>query len=122
MNLTILIDLNLSPDWIAYLGPNGFPAVHWSGVGDVKTLDSEIMAWARANDHIVLTHDLDFGTLLALTNASGPSVIQLRCNDPSPQSIGASVLSVLTNHESELKSGALAVIDLARSRIRVLPL
>ena len=25
------------------------------------------MAWARDNGHVVFTHDLDFGTLLALT-------------------------------------------------------
>jgi hypothetical protein len=32
------------------------------------------MAWARANGHVVFTHDLDFGTTLALTHAADPSV------------------------------------------------
>ena len=40
--------------------------------------DSEIMAWASVNDFVVFTHDLDFGAILALTRAEGPSVVQVR--------------------------------------------
>ena len=36
------------------------------------------MAWALANGYVVFTHDLDFGTMLALTHATGPSVLQVR--------------------------------------------
>jgi len=42
------------------------------------------MAWARANGHVVFTHDLDFGTTLALTHAAGPSVIQVRGQNVLP--------------------------------------
>lgn len=80
------------------------------------------MEWARLNDHIVLTHDLDFGTLLALTQATGPSVIQLRCNDPLPVVIGQMLVEVLRDHEQDLRDGALAVLDAARSRVRLLPI
>jgi hypothetical protein len=36
------------------------------------------MAWALAQNRVIFTHDLDFGTALALTNAGGPSVLQVR--------------------------------------------
>lgn len=42
------------------------------------------MAWARANDRIVFTHDLDFGRLLALAGRVGPSVMQVRTQDVLP--------------------------------------
>ncbi len=45
--------------------------VHWSSVGDPAGDDGEIMLWAAGNDHVVLTADLDFGTLLAASNARG---------------------------------------------------
>ena len=61
MNFSILVDMNLSPDWVAFLQSHGHTAVHWSTVGDIRALDPEIMEWARNNGHIVLTHDLDFG-------------------------------------------------------------
>jgi len=36
------------------------------------------MAWALANGHVVFSHDLDFGAMLELTHANGPSVVQVR--------------------------------------------
>jgi len=36
------------------------------------------LGWALENGHVVLTHDLDFGTALAPTHACGPSLIQIR--------------------------------------------
>ena len=33
------------------------------------------MDWALRHDYIVFTHDLDFGTMLALSHATGPSVL-----------------------------------------------
>ncbi len=52
--------------------------MHWSGIGKADARDEEIMQWARTNGCIVFTHDLDFGSALALTKATGPSVIQIR--------------------------------------------
>ena len=65
--MKILIDMNLSPDWVAVFGRYNISAVHWSTVGDPREKDSIIMEWARTNGYIVFTHDLDFGSLLAAT-------------------------------------------------------
>ena len=79
------------------------------------------MAWAFANSHVVFTHDLDFGTLLALTHARGPSVIQLRTRDVMPDTNLAIMLSALQQHTSDLVAGALVVVDKTTLRVRVLP-
>ncbi len=63
--MKLLLDLNLSPDWLPLLRERGFEAVHWSEVGDGRAPDAEIMRWAREHEHVVFTHDLDFGILLA---------------------------------------------------------
>ena len=76
--MKILLDMNLSPAWVATLAAAGFEAVHWINVGKPDALDSEIMRWALGNDYVVFTHDLDFGDILAATNANAPSVIQIR--------------------------------------------
>ena len=73
--MKILIDMNLSPDWVGVFVKHEITAIHWSSVGDPRAEDSELMDWARANNHILFTHDLDFGTMLALTGAESPSVI-----------------------------------------------
>src|SRR5262245_51877497 len=115
MSLRVLVGMNLSPDWVNFLTGAGWPAVHWSLIGDPRARDQELMDWARANQHVVLTHDLGFGTLLAVTNADGPSVIQVRTQDVMPAALGPVVDAVLA-------TGALIVVDASRTRVRVLPL
>ena len=65
--MKILIDMNLSPDWTAAFAAENIESVHWSTIGEPRAEDTEIMDYARMNDYIVFTHDLDFGTILALT-------------------------------------------------------
>ncbi|MGE5237443.1 MAG: DUF5615 family PIN-like protein [Chloroflexota bacterium] len=60
--------MNLSPECLA---SEGLEAVHWSSVGVSSASDKGLMAWAKSGEHIVLTHDLDFGAILAATNADG---------------------------------------------------
>jgi predicted nuclease of predicted toxin-antitoxin system len=83
----LLVDMNLSPEWVPFLEQAGFACVHWSRVGDPRASDAELMAWARANGHVVFTHDMDFGALLAATRAAGPSVLQVRVKDTMPASV-----------------------------------
>src|SRR5262249_30217860 len=95
---------------------------HWSEVGDPRAKDREILAWAREHNFIVFTHDLDFGHLLALTHSGGPSVIQIRCDDVLPESIGPLVVRALEQHRDALMAGAVVVIEPGRLRARVLPI
>lgn len=121
MSIQILIDMNLSPDWVTELTSRGWASKHWSTVGSAGAHDAEIMQWARDNDHVVFTHDLDFGATLALTHAFGPSVIQVRGHKVLPEDIAELVAKVLTTHERELVAGALIVVDQAKLRVRILP-
>lgn len=68
MSLRVVVDMNLSVEWIPLLEQAGWTAVHWSVIGDPRADDATIMAWAVAHNHAVFTHDLDFGTTLALTH------------------------------------------------------
>ena len=69
------LDMNLSPKWVDEFISNGYQAKHWSEVGEYGAPDSSIMVWARENDYIVFTHDLDFGSILSATQARSPSVL-----------------------------------------------
>ena len=122
MSVPLVIDMNLSIEWVAELARHGWMAVHWSTIGDLNAKDTEIMAWALANNHVVFTHDLDFSTTLALTHARGPSVLQVRGQKVLPEDIGPTVIAALRQYDSELAKGALVVVDLKKARSRVLPL
>ena len=122
MRLKLLVDMNLSPDWVSALRKHGWRAEHWSAVGDPTAPDREIMDWAAAHQYVVFTHDLDFGTMLALSHESGPSVLQVRTEDTLPDHLEGSVVAALSQHEADLSAGALVVVDESRSRVRVLPI
>jgi predicted nuclease of predicted toxin-antitoxin system len=120
--MRLVVDMNLSPDWVTVLTAAGHDAVHWSTVGNIRAADREIMAWARQEHRVVFTHDLDFGTILALTQEAGPSVLQVRTQDVAPAAIGEMVVGALSRFQRELEEGAIVVLDEARQRVRILPL
>ena len=55
MSVQLVVDMNLSVEWVAELAAHGWPAVHWSTVGEPRADDAVIMAWALANGHV---HDV----------------------------------------------------------------
>jgi predicted nuclease of predicted toxin-antitoxin system len=118
----ILIDMNLSPEWTLVFTKYGIESLHWSTVGDPRATDRVIMEWARVNDYAVFTHDLDFGALLAATQAGDPSVIQVRIQDVLPANIESLIVEVFHQFEPQIESGAFISVDETRSRVRILPI
>ncbi|OOQ60821.1 DUF5615 family PIN-like protein [Mucilaginibacter pedocola] len=120
--MKILIDMNLSPEWVQEFKLHGIEALHWSTVGQHTAADSLIMEWAMENQYIIFTHDLDFGTALALTHADKPSVIQVRTQNVRVSHLSKLVIPTLLTYSSLLDQGALLTIDDDKKRIRILPL
>jgi predicted nuclease of predicted toxin-antitoxin system len=120
--MNLLIDMNLSPQWCAVLGRHGHTCKHWSEAGDPRAPDATLLDWAREHGFVVVTHDLDFGAILAATRAEAPSVIQCRTQDLLPAAMEDLLVSAILRYESELLSGALIVLDKQKARARILPL
>jgi len=120
--MKILVDMNLSPGWAGFLTGNGIEAVHWSFIGSPDAPDSEIMTYAKAYDFTVLTNDLDFGYILAITQDKKPSVIQMRAGALGHDKIGAVVLSAIKLLAADIDKGALVTIDARKTRVTLLPL
>jgi predicted nuclease of predicted toxin-antitoxin system len=120
--MKLLFDMNLSPLWEEAVKAHvKHSALHWSNIGALDALDTQIMDYAREHDCVVMTCDLDFGAILAATRARLPSVVQIRANDVRPAAIAAALLRALDQFEAELGAGALLTIEPERARVRVLP-
>ena len=119
--MRLLVDMNLSPDWFPLLASHGWEAKHWSNVGPRNAVDTELMRWARQNQHVVLTQDLDFPQLLYATKDSGPSVVLLRMDNEFDTTARDHVCAALALAESDLATGALLTISGHRVRLRRLP-
>jgi predicted nuclease of predicted toxin-antitoxin system len=120
--MKILVDMNLSPASVPYLGSAGIAATRWSSIGAAYASDPTIFAHAKAAGLIVLTHDLDFGAILAVAGGDKPSVVQIRAADVSPSAIGAEIVAALKQMSHELEMGALLTVDPGKTRLRLLPL
>ena len=120
--MKLIVDMNLSPRWVTSLDEAGFEAVHWSNLGRPDAPDAEIMTYAGLHDCVVITHDLDFGAILAATQGQKPSVVQIRADSVDPDTIGRHVISALLQTIGDLEAGALLTVDTSRVRLRLLPL
>lgn len=100
----------------------GFRVVHWSEVGNPRASDEILLEWARANGCVLITHDLDFGTLLAAGGHMTPSVLQLRTGDLAPDVYAPVLTEALNQVRDALETGSLVTVSPAEGRIRILPL
>lgn len=120
--MKLLVDMNLSSTWVDVLRRNGWDALHWSEVGAANAPDQIILKWAREHGYVIITHDLDFGAILAATRASIPSVIQFRTQNIFPEFLEDLAIKALQQYQSLLEQGALIVVDTHKARARILPL
>ena len=120
--MKFVVDMNMSARWVDALRDAGHSAQHWSAIGAASAADSEIAALARAEDAIVLTRDLDFSAILAITRLEKPSVVHLRDKDRFEEAMVSRVLMTLKAFEVQLQAGAILTIAGHRARIRLLPL
>ena len=84
--------------------------------------DSQVLDYAAENHLVVLTHDLDFGMLLAACKSRSPSVILVRTQHVLPSVIGARILRAIDAVRDHLETGAVVSVDLIENRIRLLRL
>jgi len=120
--MKILVDMNLSPSWSNFLIEKGIETIHWSSIGSHDSTDEEIFSFAKSNDFTILTSDLDFGFILAITNGKKPSVIQIKAGALSSKKIGGIVVSTIKLLTADIEQGALITIDAHKTRVSLLPL
>jgi predicted nuclease of predicted toxin-antitoxin system len=117
-----LVDMNLSPDWVASLTAQGWQAVHWQRIGLQNAADAEIFTWAKEQQSILLTQDLDFADLAVRSTASQPSIILLRLRNELDVRQRDHVLRCIHAAETALQRGAILIVEPNSARVRSLPI
>jgi predicted nuclease of predicted toxin-antitoxin system len=77
---------------------------------------------AAAEQRIVLTQDLGFASIVALSGLAHPSVVSLRLADARVPAVNDTLAAFLPGIEADLRSGAIVTIEENRARVRLLPL
>ncbi len=120
--MKFLADMGISPKTVAFLRKQGHEAVHLHEEGLDRLEDPAILAKAREEDRILLTHDLDFSELVAASGARLPSVIVFRLPNMRPENVNRYLQSIIEHHGEALEKGAIISVTAGRMRVRSLPL
>lgn len=120
--MRFLIDENLAKSCAAVLRSLGHEAVHVAEIGFTSTDDEDIAALALRENYIVVTFDLDFSRIMALSKMPFPSVITFRLGELSLIEFRELMLLHLPNLSSDLLQGALVTIDSRGVRVQKLPI
>lgn len=120
--MKFLADMGISPRTVAKLRREGYDAVHLVEEGLERLEDGDILIKARNEGRIVLTVDLDFGYLLAISGAILPSVVLFRLGNESREVIEEYLDDVLSQCSNELETGAIISVRDDGLRVRLLPI
>jgi predicted nuclease of predicted toxin-antitoxin system len=119
--LKFLLNVNLPRSLARALGDEGHSCRHAADIGLAKAADTAIVNEARTGGEIIMTHDLDYGHLLAFSGEATPSVIIFRVRNSHPENLLRRFMSAWPEIEAALRSGAIVAVEDAGVRIRALP-
>jgi predicted nuclease of predicted toxin-antitoxin system len=96
---------------------------HIFAMRGLQTLaDQLIFQKALVEDRIIITFDLDFGEIAALSRGKVVSVVILQLSNSRADYVIQRLEAVLPTVEPALMSGAIVTIEDTRHRIRLLPM
>ncbi len=121
-SLRFIADMNLSPLTVNALRRDEWDIVRVSDFLPANATDDAILAWARRQDSVLVTQDLDFSILLALEGFSRPSLITLRLSDTDPDVVTSRLRRIIAQVEQALREGSAVTVDDTNVRIRRLPI
>ena len=119
--IRLLADVHISPKTVGDLQKQGYEIIRSSEVLPANAPDINILEFARTENWVVLTQDLDFSMLVALSRYSQPSLITLRLSSAKPDIVTQKLLDVLPQIEEALQEGSAVTIQDESIRIRKLP-
>ena len=120
--MRFLADMGISPRTVDYLQDLGYDATHLHEEGLDRLSDSDVITKARRERRVLLTHDLDFGELIALSEARLPSIVTFRLRSMQPNNVNRHLRAIIEQHREALESGALVTVTEGHIRVRRLPI
>lgn len=120
--MKFLLDMPVSHLLLDVLHAYGHEGVHAHQIGKDRAPDSELLNIARREGRIIVTADLDFPKLLALSLSEGPGIILFRGGNYSDAEMCGLLEKVLKRVPSEVMGRSICVVDKKRIRITRLPL
>lgn len=120
--MKFLADMGISLKTVDAVRDLGYDAVHLHEEGLDRLPDPDILAKAQQEERVLLTHDLDFGELVAASRVSLPSVVTFRLRNMQLANVNRHLREVINYHQDALNKGAVITVTEGRIRVRLLPI
>ena len=120
--MKFLLDVGISPRLGSLLEAEGHEFRYLPEHFSNKTPDSDILKIALDAGEVIITHDLDFGKLLAFSGNSLPSVILFRVHNINAKIFHELLSQCWEQIQEPLEVGAFVVIEIESVRVRILPI
>ena len=120
--MKLLADLHISPRTVTFLRSLGHDVVRVSEIMPATSSDSEIVSRAKQEGRAILTQDLDFGNIIALSGESKPSLITLRLSTSRIEFVNERLSKILPEIEANVTMGTLLTVEDHSIRWRALPI
>ena len=119
--MRFLADMGVSQRVVQWLHSEGHDAIHLRDEGLHRLPNGAIFEKAAAERRIILTFDLDFGEIVALSGGRSVSVILFRLHNTRTPHVIERLNRVLQESGKSLDEGAIVVVEEFRHRTRRLP-
>jgi len=120
--MRFLADMGVDTRVVQWLRQNGHDAKHLRDEGLHRIPNGEIFVKAISENRVIVTFDLDFGEIVALSQGEKASVILFRLHNTRTPHLIKRLATVLADATEALEQGAVVVVEESRHRIRYLPL
>jgi len=120
--MRFLTDMCVDVRIVRWLQEQEHDATHLRDEGLHRMPNGEIFKKAINEDRVVITFDLDFAEIAALTEGKKASVILFRLRNTRVPHVIERLSTVLENSSEALEKGAVVVVEESRHRMRFLPI
>jgi predicted nuclease of predicted toxin-antitoxin system len=120
--MRLLADVNVSRRVVERLRSRGWDVIRVPEIMDPRSPDYDILSEARRRQAVRVSHDQDFGAILAISGATAPSFVNLRVSDVDADRVARTIADALRTAEADLLAGAVVTLDDAGMRVHQLPL
>lgn len=120
--MQFLADMCVDVRIVRWLQEQEHDATHLRDEGLHRMPNGEIFKKAINEDRVVITFDLDFAEIAALTEGKKASVILFRLRNTRASHVIERLSTVLENSSEALEKGAVVVVEESRHRVRFLPI
>lgn len=120
--MRFLADMGVSLDVVQWLRNRGHEVAHLREEQLHRLPNGEIFRKAVAEDRVLLTFDLDFGEILALSEGKWVSVILFRLRNTRSGHLVERLEKVLRESADALEAKAIVIVEEGRHRTRRLPI